>query len=235
MKNTPQTPATYTVTRSVCRTGYAHKDVSAEVPVGASDEDIEHAILDAASNLAFKEQQSEYSLSFSNPAYKAEDTQRRALMTILQGLADLGFGTTHQDIEIDVIDDIAELLDTTLTTAAIPRRLIHSESEDGYWNQTFKQWLGEEGTYFFGSTLPAGMPADAKLVDAGLKDTFGHPNVCPPGATLSLVHAIDQAKDDGTGDFCSLRGAIAHLEQRAAETDNVLDKEALRTLRLVNN
>jgi hypothetical protein len=232
MKNTPQTPATHTVTRSVCRTGYAHKDVSAEVPVGASEADIEHAILDAAPILAFNEKHSEYSLTFSDPACKAEDTQRRALVLILQGLADLGFGTMHQDIEIDAIDEIADLLDTTLTMAGVSRRLIHSESNNGYWNQTFKQWV-EEGTYYFGTTLPAGMPADAKLVDLELKESFGRPNECPPGATLDLVEAIDHAK--GFGDCGSIQGAIALLEQRVDETDSERDQEALRTLRLVSH
>lgn len=236
----PQQEAATTcaVTRSVCRTTYAHKDVTAEVPIGASESEIEEAVLDAAYNLVFKEQHAEYALSFTDPEYEAEQARRDALLNLLQGLANLGFGTDG-DIPIDAIDSVAALLDSTLKqlqpTGALACRLIHSESEDGFWNQSVREWLGEEGTYHFLPSLPPGMPEDARLVDLDLKHTFGHANVCPPGATLDVAQAINQAKGDGSeSDFCSIAGAIAHLEQRIDSADSERDREALRTLRLLN-
>lgn len=225
--NTADT-GTIKITRSVCRVGIGHRDIQITVPIGATDAAIRAMVLEEAANHEFAEHDAEYELTDSQGDEQGK--LKTALVGLLQGLADLGFGT-NLPIGIDAIDSVQQLftdfLDRSAGPLAVDAWVIHSESENGFWIQDFGWGHGDDAKVYFEKPQLLSMTADARLIPYALKSTFGH--VVPEGMDgMSLKDAIDQADDPGA-DVNSLRAAAEVLEEIEDPTHK--DIEALRIIR----
>jgi hypothetical protein len=95
------------VTVSVCRTGYAHLNVSINVPANASQEEIREAAISDAENRSFSEHYSEYSLTAEGSPPDKHDLD--LLLSLYRRLSAMGFGTDESINGGDLVDQIGEL------------------------------------------------------------------------------------------------------------------------------
>lgn len=157
-------------TKTVCRTGYGFADVTVKVPVDASEEDIEMAVLDAAGNYSYSEKDAEYQVEGSGQKQTHGVDLSSVLAQLMQQLSGAGFSA---DEEIDGADAVVAVTDAYSTAVeqlkGTPYEpfVIFSASEDGCWNKDIG-WADAENsaTHFYlqPGNLPQSAGNDAVLV-----------------------------------------------------------------------
>ena len=218
---------TLTLPRTVCRVGIGHRALEVSVERGATEDTIRSLVLEEAPNHVFTEHSAEYELPDCDSGKTGE--LKSALVGLLQGLADQGFGT-DRPITIDAIDAVQDIfrdfLQRNAESLGVYALVIHSESENGFWIRDSGWGSGDDAQIYFERPQLAGMPSDARLIPFALKGTFGH--VAQNGMEgMTLQDAIDQA-DDPSVDVYSLRAAAEILAQ--IECPAHKDLEALRII-----
>lgn len=103
-----------------------------------------------------------------------EQTYKQALLNLMQGLSDIGFGAPGRSIDgADAIDEINRLLldtqDRILAASDIKPKIIYSPSQhgegEGFWN-THDGWVElDEATLYYVEVSSSDMPSqDAQLL-----------------------------------------------------------------------
>lgn len=126
---------TKSVTLSVLRTSYAQLDVTAHVPVDATQEQIREAVLNEAHNQVFSEHSSDVELE-TDCGDEGEVRARKALKNLLQSLIDVGFGASGPIEGSEAVNAVSAFFDNLgmhLFGTGIEAGVVHSESQRGFW------------------------------------------------------------------------------------------------------
>lgn len=159
--------STSEVSRSVCRIGYGFADVTVRVATGASDAEIEAAVLDAAGNYTYSEKDAQYELEGSAAASSTQ-LAINVLAGLLDRLSGLGFSADEEIDGADAIGEISEAYSVAVEQLkGTPHEpfVIFSASEDGFWNKDVGWVDVESATHYFRrpTDMPMSSANDAKL------------------------------------------------------------------------
>jgi hypothetical protein len=209
---------TKSVTLSVLRTSYAQLDITAHVPVDATQEQIREAVLDEAHNQVFSEHSSEVELE-SDYGDEGEVRARKALKNLLQSLIDVGFGASGPIEGSEAINAASAFFDNLgmhLFGTGIEAGVVHSESQRGFWRDGDGWGSCELATVFLDRSFSMPGVADATFVPLDAIDVFGK-TLFVSKTGLSLPDALNEARAiaaDEADDIDSLTCAL-HVLNRA--------------------
>jgi len=153
-------------TRTVCRTGYGHRNISVSLPADATEDEIKDAILDESPQHEFNEHSADYTLV--DTICNGDERVQRAMCELMSMLNSIGFGRDVSINGADAVDAVAQAYEDALSSLSgspISPMVIHSPSENGYWSNDdgWGDMAGATHVFDHGVRMPMSADNDARL------------------------------------------------------------------------
>lgn len=167
-------------TVNVCRIGIAHKDITVHVTADATQEQIDAAAIHQAANELFQDHDAQYQVTANVGVPTGSD--RNQLLGLLQGLADLGFGSDAEINGGDAVDEVQGLMHSMIDPALYPDgpcpKVIYSPTESAFWHASGAEWVElDQATWYFLPPNIAQMCGDEEAVLVSLDQANALQNV----------------------------------------------------------
>ena len=173
--------ATKIVTETVVRTGHAAKEISVEVPVDSTPEQIREALFEKAANTVFSsEHDSEYHV-LNDVGNDEGEKAKGHVRWILDELVKLGFGKVNDEIDREEVVEVMKLIFADLTSgehrpASYEAHYIYSNSEEAFWSNIdgWTELSGATPFYERPSSVPVSKANDARVVTEDQADVISN-------------------------------------------------------------